>query len=176
MAGQPAGVAADAFDHAFVVKDVDGNPHSYNLTYHPAGEGQRIMFQLMGLVAAPGSAAAGALLSGDSLADLDLGAVNWSGLGDELRRVFASEMTPKLCREILSYAWRDNVPLTAGFDSAYRANYGELLGALWEVIRANRFLSLPGMSLDGMLQQARATLADTAPPKSANPGDSGSAP
>ena len=152
------GVAPEAFDHTFTVKDVDGNPHIYHLTFHPPTQGQRIMFQLLAMVSTPGSALAGALLSGESLEDIDLGSINWTGLGAELRDTFASEMTPQLSTQLLSFAVRDNVPLTAGFDMAYKANYGELLGALWEVIRANRFLSLPGMSLDGVLQQVKATV------------------
>ena len=149
------GVAASAFDCSFVVRDVDGAPHTYQLTFHPAGEGQVLMFELMAMLAPPGSAL-GAMLAdgsaGGSAFDVDLATIDWTAAGREIQAVLASKATPELTRPLLAYAVRDNVPVSAVFDRVYRANYGEMLGALWEVIRANRFFSLPGMSLDSAIE------------------------
>jgi hypothetical protein len=148
---EPA-VSAAAFDHSFVVRDVDGQPHSYHLHFHPTSEGQVLMFELIAMVAPPGSALAAALLGGDGL-DVDLTAVDWTATGREIQAVLGAKATPEMTHRLLAYTVRDNIPIPSCFDMVYRANYGELLGALWEVIKANRFFSLPGMSLDSIADQ-----------------------
>lgn len=59
-----------------------------------------------------------------------------------------SKIDAPLIDAILKHTNRDGVPLmmkpgpvNLNFDAAYTGNYGELALALWEVVKANRFLS-----------------------------------
>jgi len=152
----------------FECSDADGQPHQYELTPHGALDGQRVVFQLIGLGAEPvGQLVAGVVQSGDLLETIDgarkaggleavmdldlqalLGAVDWHELGAAVRQVLATGQAPDLVRELLRHAHRDGQPLRSdvAFDQAYRQNYGELLAAAYHSIRINRFFQLPGIS------------------------------
>lgn len=144
---------------SFTLADADGKTHTYEVIPHPPTEGSRIMWVLVGLGAEPlGRLAKGLLGSADlkSLrATLDapdgvgklLAAIDPAELAGDIRRSLATVPLDRLGADILSRTSRDgkNLANSLNFDAAYVRNYGELLRALWEVVKANRFLSLPGM-------------------------------
>lgn len=150
----------------FTVKDREGVSHAYDCTLHPATEGQKVMWQLVALCAAPLAGAvkgllplidqvkgqgglAGLLDSSTAIDQLKggLASIDFAAIGEDVKRSLLTAPMEKLVEEVLSRTLRDDKPLaTRGtFDDAYSGNYGELLSALWEVVKANRFLSLPGM-------------------------------
>ena len=149
MAARQAGgvVTFELADHA-------GQAHSYLCALHDVDEGQRLLWALVAVGGEPLGAllqgAAGRLIAeGTSMADLLdsdaaalLGAVDWSALGRNLSTAVARSDMPGLTRLILKRTRRDGQPLAdnTAFNQAYRGNYGELLQALWQVIRANRLL------------------------------------
>lgn len=131
--------------------DDEGNAHSYMIARHPATEGGRVMCQILGLVTGPlarlivsafkameGGGTLGDVLSRD-ISDLDL-----DGVGQQVGAVLLSEASPKLIRELMRYVSRDGQRLSVdhAYNVAYTANYGELILALWEVVKANGFLPL----------------------------------
>jgi hypothetical protein len=151
----------------FVIVGADGLEHRYTVVLHDAVAGQAIMWDLVALGAEPmarlaesalkseqviaglssalASGGAGKLLDGGAaelLGGLDLGSV-----GADVKRAITSMPMPKLTRDILRHTTRDEKPLANDgvFGSAYQGNYGELLRAVWEVAKINRFLSLPGI-------------------------------
>lgn len=152
---------------SFTLNDADGNPHAYELMPHPAAEGQEILFTLIGMGAEPlGALVQSALLDGtvwdnlrgsykegglNAIADLDqdsiLGGVNLGDFGKHLSSVLLRTDCATLSRSMLEYAYRDGVLLDTetAFSQAYRANYGELLKALWKSIELNRFFPLSGI-------------------------------
>jgi hypothetical protein len=149
--------AAAAFAGVFVLADADGDDHSYQVQAHRPTEGQRIMFQLLAQVAPPGTALGGLLAKGVGngglkLDDLDVELMDFTKLGHELQRVLSAEITPQLATDILAHTYRDGHLLgeQAQFDRAYSRNYGELLTAVWRVIRVNRFFPLPATWLDAI--------------------------
>lgn len=126
----------------FTLLDDAGNPHGYVVPLHPAVEGQRLMCQILALAAGPLADLATAYqrTDGNGLdADVDLAAV-----GRQMGAALASDAPPRLIRDLLRYTARDGKALAqdGGFNDAYTGNYGELLFALWEVVKANRFLPL----------------------------------
>jgi hypothetical protein len=143
----------------FTLTDADGKTHTYEVIPHPPTEGSRIMWSLVGLGAEPlgrlikGLFAAGeiknlraALDASDGVGKL-LAAIDPAELAGDIRRSLATVALDKLGRDILSRTSRDgrNLANDLHFDAAYTRNYSELLRSLWEVVKANRFLSLPGM-------------------------------
>lgn len=144
----------------FVVKDYAGKPHEYETTLVPSSLGCDIHRQLMACVAEPVLVAVYELMR---TANADLAAkaakqATKEGVVDAISlmegvdagrigaaaRTALNSLPTQLVRMILSMTSRDMVPLRmdAAFDAAYTANYGELDMALWEVVQANRFLSL----------------------------------
>lgn len=128
------------------ILDDNGNPHSYLVGLHPAAEGQKVVCQLLGLVAGPlGELLAAGVRSGGDLlgADVDLQAV-----GRQVGAMLLSDAPPRLVRELLRFTSRDGRGLAAEheFNLAFTGNYGELLAALSEVVQANRFLPLSRIS------------------------------
>ena len=141
------------------------NGHSYLVQEHPAGEGMEIMYELLGLGAPTvlGLAAAAikseellrAVLEamkgvdsevtmgdlGGMLSSLDLGSA-----GAELGKAIGTGKAPGLTKKILSRTHRDRQPIARCFDTAYQANYAELLQAVWKVCTINRFFPVPSMS------------------------------
>jgi hypothetical protein len=152
----------------FVIKDADGVDRHYEVTPHNAVQGQAIMWDLVALGAEPMARLASSALKSEEvvaalastlaekggaaklldggvvelLGDIDIGAV-----GADLKRAIMSMPMAKLTREILRHTTREGRPLSddTAFGLAYQANYGELLRAVWEVAKINRFLSLPGI-------------------------------
>jgi hypothetical protein len=151
----------------FVIKDADGNDRRYEVTPHNAVQGQAIMWDLValgaepvarladsalkseevvaGLASALASGGVGKLLDGGAvelLGGIDLGAV-----GADVKRAIVSMPMQRLTRDILRHTTREGRALSDDtvFGLAYQANYGELLRAVWEVVKINRFLSLPGI-------------------------------
>ena len=151
--------------HRFTLTDRRGKSHDYEVTLHPAEEGLDI-----------------------------LAAFAQYGLGAGFGRLDLSKLLPlrKLTRDILEFTTRDKLELRANgaFDDAYRANFGELIRALAEVVEVNDFLPLPAgiksdvraMLASGLqvLTAMRSTLASKATPtpaaSSASTGSSGGPP
>lgn len=141
----------------FSLVDADGAEHRYLVALHPAEQGERIVWALVGLLGGPLGGllkgALGELLSaGGTVEELLardarelLGAVDWGTVGRELAAAVGGGNVPTLSREILKFAHRDGKPLAdrVQYSAAYQANYAELARALWEVSRVNRFL--PGL-------------------------------
>ena len=114
------------------------------------------MFELAALLAGP----LGGLLAGKAGADL-------SAIGPALGSALLGLRDLGLIHRILAHTHRDGKPLAGGgasvahFNSAYQRNYGELLAAVWEVVKYNRFLSLPA-TMQPALRGILAKLATTA--------------
>lgn len=143
--------------HELSLCDAQGKPHTYAIQPHPAGEGTRLVLQLMAMAAEP----LGRLLesklaelitkfsSGELDMDTDvkslageLGDVAWSQVAGDLRRVLADVDGPALIRDLLRYTTRDGQKLAepGAYDVAYQQNYIELLKAAAYVIQVNGFL------------------------------------
>ena len=135
------------------IADDNGGAHHYLIALHPAAEGQRVVLQLMGLLAGPLAELVAAGVQGGGLSS----DVDFQGIGRQLGAVLLSDAPPRLVRELLRYANRDGRPLNndGDFNAAYTGNYGELMMALKEVVQANRFLPLSRIS--SMLPGATAT-------------------
>ena len=164
--------------YTFTLADADGAEHVYTIIApHKAQAGAAIMFELSGMLAGPLAPLLAGLV-GKSGADLDaIGAA----VGPELGKAIVGLGDLRLVHRILTETLRDGKQLgpsgapLANFNEAYQRNYGELLAALWEVVKYNRFLSLPaGMSsaLTRAAKQAAANIGrgagtSSGPPPSA---------
>lgn len=156
--------------HEFTLNDADGNPHSYVIVArHNITDGHRLMRRLQALIAGP----LGGLIDG-----LAGGKGSSSGsTGPELVRALASIEDMTLVRQLLAHVSRDGVLLSGptalkALNDAYQGNYGEMDAACYEVIKHNRFLSLPaGMSgvLRVILAKVQAKVADTGAATSSEP-------
>lgn len=150
----------------FVLTDADGEEHHYEVKAHDAVEGQRLLFALLAVGVEP--VAQGVLLVMQNMADelmesagdilkeglaetvagLDitvenvLAGVDVGGLGESLKKSFASGKCPALVRALLTNTFRDGHHLEKDlfFNAAYTANYWEMLQAVWKVLGINRFL------------------------------------
>ena len=149
----------------FTLADADQRVHTYECTLHPATEGQQILWALVGLASGPlanllkaavplldlfkGRNVAAVLEDPAALDSLkaSLGGLDFGSIGQSLRLALASASMPDLVASILSKTTRDGKALSGriAFDEAYTGNYRELGAAVWEVVKANRFLSLLGM-------------------------------
>lgn len=166
--------------HDFNLSAADGEQHSYLVTAHPAGEGMGIMYELLALgtpammtlagaamksraILAAVFGAFGGKFDGDApvkvediadlqrmLVDIDLAAV-----GQEIGRSLATGKAPDLTKRILSRVLRDGKPLN--IDLAYKANYAEMLVAVWKVCEINRFFPLPSISPNGSKERTTET-------------------
>lgn len=133
----------------FTVHDEDGNPHVYTMRLHPATEGRMIALKLAGLGIEP---FAGVLVS-FALASVrgapTSSSVDMASLSSAIEGLpgVIAKIDGNLIDALLKHVDRDEVPLmmrpgavNPNFDAAYAGNYSELAMALWEVIKANRFL------------------------------------
>lgn len=153
----------DTGTHQFVLTDARGQPHSYVVQEHAAGDGVEIVFELMGLVGPTVlEGLAAALASGDLLRslldvvrggdsdpespDVDLTALDLGKIGAELQRALLSRRCGPLARKIVSRSIRDGHPVPDVFEVAYQANYLELLQLLRQVVAINRFFPVPSTS------------------------------
>lgn len=152
--------------HEFTLNDADGNPHTYQVVArHKVDEGYKLMRRLQALIAGP----LGGLL--DGLAG------KGGNTGADLTRALDSIQDMGLAKQILAHTTRDGIPLfgptaAKSFNDAYQGNYLELDLACFEVIKHNRFLSLPaGMSgvLRVVLAKVQAKVADTGAATSSEP-------
>ena len=155
--------------HKFQLTDAKGQPHTYIVNEHPAGEGMAIMFALVGLGAPTVLGLAGAAIQSERL----LGAVvdvvrgktddetdddDWKdfagmavgldlpSVGREVGLALATGKAPELTKKVLARTFRDGKPLLEVFDQAYQANYFELLEAVFRVCRINQFFPVPSTS------------------------------
>lgn len=147
--------------HTFRLVDADGVEHQYTCQEHPGEAGMEIMFRVLALGLPSVVRLAGAALKSEDLvatlvrAVADPSAVDDGGGMAELQALLADvdldavardlpaamAAAPALTRDVLSRTWRDGKRLSerVEFDLAYKRNYFELLKAVWEVARYNRF-------------------------------------
>ena len=168
-------IPAGAPVHSFNLTDADGGTHAYIVAEHPGGEGMAIAFELLSLglptvlrlagaamesdtfLATAVRAVSGTSLQagseGDTLAELRsmLSGIDFGQAAEDVRVALGSGQAPALVRRILSRTYRDGKPLSsdASFDLAYTRNYMELLKAVWQVARINRFFPELSMSASG---------------------------
>jgi len=139
----------------FSLPDGDGVAHRYVLVPHGATDGERIVWQLVAFGAEPLARLAQALflLEGATLRSMmdDPTALkrmgerlDTSALGGDLKRSITTMPMAEIRAALVSRCTRDGKQLSnpAHYDAAFSRNYGELGRLLWEVIKANRFLSL----------------------------------
>lgn len=143
-------------NHTFELNDGQGQAHRYTCALHPPSrDGVALALDLAALGLEPVARLAQGVLkdakveSVQALLDdktlferLDLAKV-----GADLRAALLMPQAATLPRRLLSNTTRDGKDLGTdfAFDEAYAGNYLELAKALWEVVRANRFLPLPGI-------------------------------
>ncbi len=127
--------------HEFTLPDADGDLHTYQvIARHKVDEGYKLMRRLQALIAGP----LGGLI--DGLAG------KGGNTGADLTRALDSIQDMGLAKQLLAHTTRDGIPMfgptsAKSFNDAYQGNYLELDLACFEVIKHNRFLSLPaGMS------------------------------
>lgn len=141
---------------SFSCPDAQGNSVQYTGILHPWNEGLVVSTRLMaagldGLASAVRFKELLEAITQDRAVDLKslaMQAVEPGQILAGLKNLLLSPDGPKLIGAILRYSTRAGVPLekAGAVDlSPYRGNYGELWVACYEVIVANRFLSLPGI-------------------------------
>lgn len=111
-------------------KTIDG--HEYQVTQFPAMHGMKIAVSLAKLL---GSGLSGALGSGsaEKILEMDVSAIA-NGIFEKLDE----DETPKLVLRLLSNTHRDRKEMNENnFNTAYAANYGELVKALKFVLEVN---------------------------------------
>lgn len=130
----------------FVCTDAEGIEHQYQCHQFNPTDGEKILWELISLIGpASGSLIVSLMMGGKSADDILDGSIDPGALGTELTSALRKGNMPGLRRAILAKTFRDGAKLNEStvFDSAYRANYAELLRAQWEVLRANNlFLGL----------------------------------
>jgi hypothetical protein len=166
--------------HEWTAKDSDGNHQDYVALPHPAGEGLKLLAELMaigsrGLRGALGSMKFDALskAAGDGdvsgLDGLDIDEAMLGAAVGEVMQALGERDVLELCRRLLAYTTRGGLAMRGGrmpsgaesfsFDVAYSANYGELRTALTEVARYNFGSFFGGLGGRGVLRK----LAEVAP-------------
>lgn len=125
----------------FHIQDDDGNDVVYHITPFGAGQGAKILRQLLPILVGPLAQAIGSLSKqGD---DVKVDGAGLEGAIRGLSQALASHGDDDLYRRLLSGAIREQAgakikPYEAmGFDSAYQANYGELFEALYISCKIN---------------------------------------
>jgi len=123
-----------ALESTFELEDASGASVSYSVNFHPAGEGFRLSAELVKLL----GGAFAAVVDGEG-DDVDMGAVMGA-----LKDLDVDDFID-LSTKVLKYTHRNGKSMKGhAFDVAYRGNYLELYQALFEVIKVNKFLPLPG--------------------------------
>lgn len=147
--------------HTFKLADAEGEIHSYEVTPHRNRDGRKIVAELAALLAPPLAGVAGAFVDGaGGESALDGGAL--VGVGAALRDVLR-DVPDDLVERLLANTVRDSVPLNTADarDKAYSRNYREEERALVEVIRYNRFFTLPA-GIESGSSKVGAALAELA--------------
>lgn len=113
------------------------NGHEYTVTQFPAMHGLRMAVRLFKVVG-PGL---GKALSAGSLTDLMSKDLGDGSLGDAISALVGNldaDGTPQMILDLLSSTHRDRREMTQNeFNTAYAANYGELIEALKFVLEVN---------------------------------------
>lgn len=151
--------------HTRKIKDAEGEGHEYLVTQFPARKGLRVQTNLAKTIAPLVSGLrvgmAGNLL--DSTLSID---------GSQIVNTILAHLDDKgvleLVLSLLEMTRRDGHEITDSvFDTAYAANYGELVGALSFVIEANGFFGIGPKSggVSGLLAslQSLGNSAQTSP-------------
>lgn len=173
--------------HEFSLEDADGRVHKYLLHPHPAEEGMELLFELIGIgaptvlggmaelfksedmvsglfdavrsmVGPEGAASAATSSDWSEFANL-VGKLDVAKVGREITFAMSTGKAPKLVRRLLAKAHRDGKPLRddGTFSVAYQANYWEMLQAVQEVCKVNRFFPQLSTSLTSLGAKKPAT-------------------
>ncbi len=160
MTSEIAAAEAPPGMHTFTLTDADGVDHVYYVQAHPAARGQTIMWRLMAMGSEPLVAFMGAFL--DDGVDASVSAAEMAQAGRALRDTILQQAPAELIREILQHTLRDSKGIgLAGakgdlaFHNAYTRNYWEMLQAVGEVVKYNRFFP----QLDGLMEKVTARVA-----------------
>jgi hypothetical protein len=128
----------------FTLEDSEGESHTYQLTLHsPLDGGLKIVNRLVTVLSGPLVKVIRTFVDGNVGLDSEMTEVLSNiELEDEIKSCI-SEMDEDMIHEIMKKVNRDGEDLDKehAFNRAYRGNYGELMEAVWEVVRANGFLS-----------------------------------
>jgi hypothetical protein len=138
----------------FTARDAQGAEHHYSCPYIPTEEGIDISLWLLAnlgsLVSGILPDIIGKLADGGSVADVDLGSAfsseSLTAAGSQWKAALLSPDARRILKILLRYGARDGAPLASAWQAAYQGNYGEMIIAAFEIIKANRFFSFPGMS------------------------------
>lgn len=145
-------------EHSFELKDADGNLHEYRVVPHKATDGFQVTLRLIALGAEPLGRLADSVFSGQGDVSLNMimddasvvEGLAFAAVGADLSRgILSSAMNvPALVRGILKNTLRDGKPLDKdlNFNDAFSRNYLELMLAVYEVVKVNRFLPLSAIS------------------------------
>jgi hypothetical protein len=144
--------------HEFTVEDANGEKHRYVGSLHkPTTDGIQISLQLAGLGLQPLIAGVKGILKesgGDieKLIDSDVSTLleklDVDTVLEKLQPALLSDQLPGLPHRLMKEWTRDAKDLSNEivFNECYRGNYLELIKAMIEVIKVNRFLPLPSIS------------------------------
>lgn len=165
--------------HEFELTDAQGRTWKYLVQEHPAEEGMELLFELIGLGAptilgglaelfksedmvsglfdAVRSMVAGEAATGATSRDWGefaalVGQLDVGKVGREITFAVGTGKAPKLVRRLLAKTHRNGKPLKDDgvFSLAYQANYWEMLQAVQQVCRVNRFFPQLSTSLSSL--------------------------
>ena len=143
-----------------IKKTIDG--HDYEITPFMGMHGWRLQLKLARMIGPAIRDALGALPKG-KLAQLMQAEVDpamfGGGIAGFIDAISTNDPQGEFVAELLSQTQRDGVLLgKSAMDSAYAANYSEMIKALVAVIGANNFFGIAGSGfLDGLQKLAQAT-------------------
>lgn len=153
--------------HTRTLKDAQGDSHEYMVTQFPARKGLRIQTNLAKTLA-PVISGLKMSVGGGSLLDADL-SLDGSQMVNTILEHIDDAKVLALVLGLLEMTRRDGAEITEQvFDTAYCANYGELVAALNFVIEANSFFGIgpKGGGVSALFQSLayRANSTTTSPP------------
>jgi len=134
-------------DDKSTIEDDYGESHQYYVQQHPAGEGFRLLIRLVRMAGGALGRTWGAFSPSEigekigEIAEELKGGLDGDSLAsafEKLATQILEEGADDFVVEILKHSARDGQKITrAIFDSAYSGNYGELLSAIYLVLRVN---------------------------------------
>ena len=140
--------------HSFTLTDADGAEHFYEVTPHRHSTGRPLVNVLAALLAGPLLNGLGSLIggvqeaeAGASLLDsIDLEALDFESMGPAVVEAIG-RMPVDLPAKLFAHTMRDGKRLSDEGERAvaFSRNYREEERAIWEVVKYNRFLMLPGI-------------------------------
>jgi hypothetical protein len=130
----------------FTLQDDYGIDHEYYTILHPAGTGWQLALKLVKLLGPTLGAVLGEINLGNVLESMgevskaatDGAELDLSTVGERLSTLAGHILQDQaIVSQVFEHTRRDNIEVMVAFDSAYQGNYGELIQALYQVIKAN---------------------------------------